>query len=170
VGYSNSGYLTLGLLAEQLTGESYEQLLKKRVFEPSGMTESSLDQRPMAGWIGFSAGGVVSTLKDTMAWADALYRKKIILKPQWLNEMLNVDNKFSTGLGAFPTCPCSRGKDGKPVYSSIGHNGGQTTIQYAPAENLVMSVNLTESLWTAELNKDDVVDLLLKLRQTVAAA
>jgi CubicO group peptidase (beta-lactamase class C family)/peptidoglycan/LPS O-acetylase OafA/YrhL len=169
VGYSNSGYLTLGLLAEQLSGKSYKELLTERVFKPAGMTESTLNETPTAGWAGFSAGGVVSTLKDTMAWTDALYRKKTILKPEWLDEMLNVDNKFSTGLGAFPTCPCSR-KDGKPVYSSIGHNGGQATIQYAPAENLVMSLNLTESLWTAELNKSDVADLLLKLRETVAAA
>lgn len=169
VGYSNAGYLTLGLLAEQLTGKTYEQLLTERIFGPAGMTESRLDQTPTAGWAGFSAGGVVSTPKDQMAWADALYRSKKILKPKWLAEMLSVDNKFSTGLGAFPTCPCSM-KDGKPVYSAIGHNGGQATIQYAPAENLVIVLNLTESMWTAELTRDDVAELIVSLRKNVAAA
>ncbi|MEV4638350.1 serine hydrolase [Actinoplanes sp. NPDC049548] len=169
VGYSNAGYLTLGLLAEQLSGKPYKQLLAERVFGPAGMTESRLDETPTAGWAGFSAGGVVSTPKDLMAWGDALYRKKTILQPKWLAEMLSVANKFSTGLGAFPTCPCSM-KDGKPVYSAIGHNGGQATIQYAPAENLVISLYLTESMWTAELTRDDVAELIVSLRKVVASA
>ena len=166
VGYSNSGYLTLGLLDEQLSGKTYEELLQTRIFGPAGMGDSRLDTTPTAGWAGFSAGGVVSTLADQLAWGDALYRRNAILDADSLAQMLDVDNQFNTGLGAFPTCPCST-VDGVKVYSSIGHNGGQTTIQYAPKQDIVIAVNLTESMWTADLSQADVAELLTAVEGAV---
>jgi CubicO group peptidase (beta-lactamase class C family) len=35
--YSNVGYALAGLMAEQLTGESWEELMRRRLFEPLGM-------------------------------------------------------------------------------------------------------------------------------------
>jgi CubicO group peptidase (beta-lactamase class C family)/peptidoglycan/LPS O-acetylase OafA/YrhL len=167
VGYSNSGYLTLGLLDEQLTGQSYADLLQARIFDPVGMTNSHLDDTPAAGWVGFSAGGVVSTVADQLAYGDALYRSGKILDAGSLALMLNVDNQFSTGLGAFPTCPCSL-VNGVKVYSSIGHNGGQATVQYAPAQHIIVALNISESMWTADLSQADVAELLTSMEQAVA--
>jgi CubicO group peptidase (beta-lactamase class C family) len=42
--YSNSGYFLLGAIIEQVTGKSYEQALKERVFEPLGMRASGYDR------------------------------------------------------------------------------------------------------------------------------
>jgi hypothetical protein len=81
--------------------------------------------------------------------------------------MLNVDNQFSTGLGAFPTCPCSL-VNGVKVYSSIGHNGGQATVQYAPAQHIIVALNISESMWTADLSQADVAELLTSMEQAVA--
>jgi CubicO group peptidase (beta-lactamase class C family) len=36
-GYSNVGYALAGLMAEQVTGESWETLMRRRLFEPLGM-------------------------------------------------------------------------------------------------------------------------------------
>ncbi|HYN73423.1 MAG TPA: serine hydrolase [Nakamurella sp.] len=167
VGYSNSGYLTLGLLDEQLSGKSYADLVQSQIFGPAGMTNSTLDDTPTAGWAGFSAGGVVSTLTDQLAWGDALYRKGKILDKDSLAQMLNIDNQFNTGLGAFPTCPCSL-DNGVKVFSSIGHNGGQTTVQYAPKQDVVIAANLTESMWTDDLSQADVAELLTSVEQVVS--
>jgi CubicO group peptidase (beta-lactamase class C family) len=38
--YSNVGYALAGLMAEQVTGESWESLMHKRLFEPLGMTSA----------------------------------------------------------------------------------------------------------------------------------
>ena len=38
--YSNSGYFLLGAILEQVSGESYEQLLKERIFGPLSMKNS----------------------------------------------------------------------------------------------------------------------------------
>jgi CubicO group peptidase (beta-lactamase class C family) len=166
-GYSNSGYLTLGLLAEQLTGQKYADLLKTRVFDKAGMTASRLDETPSAGWTGFSAGGVVAPISDLLKWGDALYREQTILAKEQMAAMTDVTNDFSVGLGAFPACPC--GLDaGVRVYTSIGHNGGQTTVEYSPADHLVISGWLSESMWLGTPNQEDVYALLASVR--VAAA
>src|SRR5205085_12380576 len=41
--YSSLGYMTLGIVLEQVTGSTYASLLRTRVFEPLGMRSSSLD-------------------------------------------------------------------------------------------------------------------------------
>jgi CubicO group peptidase (beta-lactamase class C family) len=41
--YSNSGYFLLGVILERITGESYEKLLRDRIFAPLGMNDSGYD-------------------------------------------------------------------------------------------------------------------------------
>jgi CubicO group peptidase (beta-lactamase class C family) len=38
--YGNSGYFLLGAILEQISGKSYERLLRERIFEPLGMKDS----------------------------------------------------------------------------------------------------------------------------------
>lgn len=38
-GYSNTGFLVAAVIAEKVTGESYENLMRKEVFQPLGMRE-----------------------------------------------------------------------------------------------------------------------------------
>ncbi len=40
--YSNSGFLLLGLMIEQVSGQSYGDYLKARIFKPAGMTGSGM--------------------------------------------------------------------------------------------------------------------------------
>ena len=87
--YSNSDNVTVGLMVEAATGESYEQQLKERVFAPLGLEKTALphdanlkapfihgydndpSQRPpedlsevlASGWF-WAAGGMVSTPLD----------------------------------------------------------------------------------------------------------
>jgi len=168
VGYSNSGYLVLGLLEEQLTGQTYPQLLASRVFAKAGMTDSRLDQTPTAGWSGFSAGGIVTTAADLVRLGAALYRDHKVLDQSSLAQMLNVDNRFSAGLGAFPVCPCGTTTAGKRVYTSIGHNGGQATLEYSPTDKLVIAGFFSESMWTSHLSQQNVAQLLAQVRLAVS--
>ncbi len=166
-GYSNSGYLTLGLLAEQLTGAPYADVLRAQVFARAGMTATDLDETPTAGWVGFSAGGVRSTVDDLLAYGDALFRRGEILGADALTQMLDFDNDLNIGLGAYAYCPCGHDA-GTDTYSSFGHYGGQTALQYAPAQDVVIALNLTQSLWTDELGQADVADLLLAVERLAA--
>ncbi len=54
VQYSNSAYITLGLLAEKVTGKNIEDLVKDRYIDPMGLSNSYFP----------------STLSETSAWLD----------------------------------------------------------------------------------------------------
>jgi CubicO group peptidase (beta-lactamase class C family) len=45
-GYSNSGFFVLGALIEQVTGESYFDHIRRRVFGPAGMTSADFYTEP----------------------------------------------------------------------------------------------------------------------------
>lgn len=98
--YSNAGYTLLGMVAERVTGQSLEAVLQQRLFQPAGMTTSTLPgERDVAGaatghyrvkttdsWrlcpdlnANFdAAGGVVSTASDQVRWNGALYGGKLL--------------------------------------------------------------------------------------------
>jgi CubicO group peptidase (beta-lactamase class C family) len=47
--YSNVGYALAGLMAEQVTGQSWEELMRGRLFEPLGMTSAGFGSPGHAG-------------------------------------------------------------------------------------------------------------------------
>lgn len=165
-GYSNSGYLVLGLLAEQATGRSFAELANERV-AAVGLETMRMDETTYQGWVGSSAGGMVGTVTDLAEWGGALYRDGSVISEAALAQMLNIDNEFNVGLGAFPVCPCGIADDGSKFYASIGHNGGEVTVQYSPGDDLVIAVSLTESLFSPFLTEQDVYELIAEVR-TVA--
>ena len=89
--YSNSGYMLLGYLIEELSGKQYEQFLIERIFEPLGMANTAYD-RPEDSSAGrakgynsdltpahrvdpttFHGGGALaSTIGDLYVWSRAL--------------------------------------------------------------------------------------------------
>lgn len=92
--YNNANYVVLGAVIEAVTGESYYELVRKRFFEPLGMTGSSFARRAddstrrakeytsgPEGWLpvdgltdrGIPAGGSYSTARDLVTFVDALY-------------------------------------------------------------------------------------------------
>ncbi len=88
--YSNSNYEVLGTLIEQVSGRSYGDLLKERLFQPLGMVNSGLDteelilprraqgyQQGQSGLeharsesltVPWAAGGLYSTTGDLLCW------------------------------------------------------------------------------------------------------
>ena len=99
--YSNTGYLLLGDIIERVSGSSYWEFLRTRVFAPAGMhaTRSS-DPRAVIraraagyGWSSgdfenrfplsenaYSAGAIVSTITDMARWAIAVHAGRLISK------------------------------------------------------------------------------------------
>jgi len=97
--YSNTNFLLLGKIAEKVTGEPIGSLLRRRIFDPLGMTETSYPYTtalPTPFWNGYTnqdatgtgtqildatrwnptpfgaAGQIVSTLADMRTWARAV--------------------------------------------------------------------------------------------------
>src|SRR5687767_8232468 len=101
--YSNSGYVHLGEIISLVSDLTYEETLKKYIFQPSGMinTEMEFIDHPSKNWIKgyalkkaneipfiepevyhmpFSAGGLRSDVKDLINFVSALKSGKIISK------------------------------------------------------------------------------------------
>jgi CubicO group peptidase (beta-lactamase class C family) len=98
--YSDSGYLLLGYIIEQASGEKYEDFIRKNIYEPLHMQNSGYDHP----WVilkhraqGYSskdgslinatcmamdtplgAGSQYSTVGDLLLWDQALYTEKLL--------------------------------------------------------------------------------------------
>jgi len=117
--YSNSGYFLLGAVLEQVSGQSYEQLLRERVFTPLGMHDSGYTrtatilphraagyERSVSGLenarfydmsIPFAAGALYSTVGDLLLWDQALYGERLL--PRKLRDLLFKPNLSNYGFG-----------------------------------------------------------------------
>ena len=99
--YCNAGYCILGRIVEKVTGQTFEQNLHKRIFEPLGMNGSGFDRNRYVikeratgytyGPFGIEnadfiemnstpgpAGGLYSTVEDMFLWDRALYTDKLL--------------------------------------------------------------------------------------------
>jgi CubicO group peptidase (beta-lactamase class C family) len=123
-GYSNLGYITLGLLIGRITGKDYGAFLHERIFRPLGMETARLikdsptvpnlskgyirdgeefktPKRISPTFNGTADGSLYLTLGDFAKWDGALYTEKLVGKPAleeaWTSGRLN--NGAETGYG-----------------------------------------------------------------------
>ncbi len=125
--YSNTGYITLGFIIEEVTGQSFESLIKQRIAEPIGLKNTwyCRDQNlcgpqsksytyfngqwhPAKEWgqlTMFSTGGILSTSRDLVKFMDALFSHQLI-NQQSLQSMLEMKHTANInqewGKGIFP--------------------------------------------------------------------
>jgi D-alanyl-D-alanine carboxypeptidase len=101
--YSNAGYVVLGMMLEEVTGRSVENLLRHRVFAPAGMWQSAYPDDPGvrgpflhesaytgpegAGWYDLdhwdpslfdASGAVTSTTEDLADFNEALVTGRLV--------------------------------------------------------------------------------------------
>ncbi|MET0535920.1 MAG: serine hydrolase domain-containing protein [Steroidobacter sp.] len=136
--YSNYGFVLLGALIEKVTGQSYYDYVRQKIFEPAGMSstaslpESETVPRRVTGYMrkegrlvantdtlpyrGTSAGGGYSTAGDMLRFAKALEAGELISK-----EMLRVATSPQNKFGGYGYGLALQGT-GKT--HSYGHSGG----------------------------------------------
>jgi CubicO group peptidase (beta-lactamase class C family) len=120
--YSNSNYHLLGMIIRKITGKPYGNFLRERIFEPLGMTRTTVSPEngiypglasgykwdnglhPVAAPIGVTAGGsILSTILDMAKWDAALNTDKLLkkssLQQMWTPVRLNDGMTFRYGFG-----------------------------------------------------------------------
>ena len=121
--YSNSGYILLGAIIEKVSGQSYADFIRQRIFEPLGMKHSYYGDYDTVipgrvsgyevhgnGFVNtaylsmtrpYAAGSLLSSVDDLARWDAALYTDKLIpqslLRKAWTPFRLK-DGR-STGYG-----------------------------------------------------------------------
>ncbi|GAB3452697.1 serine hydrolase [Kineococcus endophyticus] len=137
VSYSNSGFLWLGLLLEQVTGQPYADLVADRVAGPLGLTTMTVEQREVPGWVGFSSGGVVASPGDLARWQGALFSSDLVLTPQARAELVDLQ-PLGNGLGVWPSCPCGTDPDGTRWAMGWGQSVNAGGAFALPAEHVAV--------------------------------
>ncbi|MCU1285439.1 MAG: hypothetical protein JWO13_1789 [Acidobacteriales bacterium] len=148
--YSNSGYLLLSYIVENVTGKTYQEALQKRItskiglkdtYLGTGYTDVSKNESFSFRWIGEwkqevetnlsipgGAGAIISTPNDMAKFIQALFELKLVSQKS-LDQMMK--NKM-----AMETYPL----DGKTFY---GHGGGidgfGAWLAYLPEEKLAIA-------------------------------
>ena len=174
--YSNAGFFLQGAIIEKVSGMSYQQFIRTRIFDKAGMKnsrtlhadsiiknkaqvytkrknqvvrfslETALQSLDANGF-----GGLMSTTGDLAAFIDALLKGKIIHLSS-LEQMLTV-SKLNDGTDAGPKGGSRIGLgwfvrevDGKRCISHSGHTG--TVLLYFPEEKLtiVFLSNLSQGI------------------------
>ena len=164
--YNNSGYFLLGAIIEKVTGKSYEDVIRGRIFEPLGMKDSGYDHSAAviphraAGYvlrggnyenadymdtsIPFSAGSLYSTVQDLYKWDRALYTDKLLAPA--LKQQLFTPGLQSYGFGW--VIQTMKLVDDKTTINTISHDGGipgfNTTIVRMPeTQDLIVLLDNT---------------------------
>jgi CubicO group peptidase (beta-lactamase class C family) len=161
--YGDTGYYLLGMLIEHITGKSYEEFLRERIFSPLGMDKTRLisytelipgradghDYQNGAYKLAprfevdeFANGGLVSTVMD-MARLHTAFTSEILLRKStwdqmWTNARLTsgeMVTAYGLGFGLTPFQGRRR----------VGHNGGgglgfSTALTHFPAEKITVVV------------------------------
>ncbi|WP_298238044.1 serine hydrolase [uncultured Algibacter sp.] len=169
--YSNSGYFLLGVIAEKLSGKTYQELLHEKIFKPINMDNTGYDnhgdilKNRATGYekngknyrnskyldmsIPYAAGSMYSTTEDLYLWDQALYTNKLLsqeymemyFKP-YVPAFGNSYYAYGWGVGY-----SKLGKSNDSIYT-IGHGGGingfNTNISRTPKDkSLVVLLNNT---------------------------
>jgi CubicO group peptidase (beta-lactamase class C family) len=153
--YNNTGFILLSMVVERVSGKTFPEFMKERIFEPLGMTNTRVkyDQgeiiagastpyvpAPEGGWrsardldASAGAGGIYTTLHDMTKWM-LNYRDASVGGPEAI-ALMTTRNVLADG----DTVPYGLGigvseRRGRTVYS---HTGGDTAhrtyFSYFPA-------------------------------------
>lgn len=116
--YSDTGYILLGLILEEIEGIAYADILEKRIFEPLDMKDSYLklfnDKEHSADILGvylngidfsdknalsvdWSGGGVVTTMNDLLKFMRALESGEL-LSDQGYSQMTTFNQRYDKGI------------------------------------------------------------------------
>lgn len=123
--YNNSGYVVLGYIIELVSGETYEDFIKKYIFEKAGMSQSYyatdrqvirnraygyhkkehgfVNKTVISFSVPFSSGSLMSSLGDMLKWQNALNQNLLLnaesTKKAFSKYKLNNEEEFTYGYG-----------------------------------------------------------------------
>ncbi|NUS10660.1 MAG: beta-lactamase family protein [Streptomyces sp.] len=160
--YSDTDYLVLGMLVEQVTGRPYAEEVTRRIIRPLGLAHTSLpgtdpripgpharayipdgaggviDITELNPSVMGSAGEVISSAADLDRFTTALLGGRL-LPPRQLAQMTTVAAPSQTGLGLETLAlPCGR--------TAYGHDGdvpGASTWAFATTDGHAVTLSVT---------------------------
>ncbi len=164
--YSDVNYVLLAMIIERVTGETYQEQLKVRIFDRLGMYNSYLEyyeeprgDKPLSHAyfstmdltvelntsFEWGASGIVSTCEELNTFFRALLKGQLFKKESTVQQMLipadegngGTDDYYGFGLGI-----TKRSINGLTFY---GHGGAfGSDVYYCPAEDISVCISLNQ--------------------------
>lgn len=165
--YNNTAFFILGLVIEKVSGDSYEDYLKKNLFAKAGMTntyycsESKITKNRAHGYDGsekglvrasyldhtwpYAAGSLCSTVEDLEKWNDALHHGKILSEKAYADFITPVALNDGTLTHYAKGITITDWKGKQLIEHGGGINGFLSQNSYFPKENvsIVVLINST---------------------------
>ncbi|MFP2996849.1 serine hydrolase [Spongiivirga sp. MCCC 1A20706] len=175
--YSNSNYLLLGYIIEQLDGHLYETSLANRISSKLGLKSTyfgvgaldsvenkafsykfdkqwtTVDEGEFSGLIPAGAGGIVSTTNDMVLFIEGLFSGKLVTKES-LNSIIPKNEFYGLGMMKTSFQGTSKG---------YGHTGGyiasESSLFYYPEDN----VSIAYATNGIVIRKEEILENVLKI-------
>jgi CubicO group peptidase (beta-lactamase class C family) len=176
--YCNSGFYIAGAIIERLTGQTFEQAMKERVFEPLGMEKASFFAHEAIVWpsaVGHNledgeqvvarryplprnanaAGGVITDVGEMLQFAqlhlnEGTVNGNQVLSPESVKAMQNEEAKAAVMADYYGLAWALRDRDGKRL---VGHggstNGFRAYLTLVPEEQFAICMLTNGNLGTA---------------------
>jgi len=171
--YSNTNYLLLSYILEKIYNKPYKRLLEEKITLPLHLKNTFFggaihsDKKEAYSYIKngekwektpetdpsipMGAGAIVSTPQDLLAFANALFNKKII-SAKSLDVMINGQSVYKKGFFLMPF----------GIKKGFGHTGGidgfTSVFVYFPHDNIGAAITSNGS----NMNNNEILVLLLK--------
>jgi len=166
--YSDTNYLLLAVLIEQITRKSLQEVYRERIITPLGLADTYLEFYEEPGQaklvvypyygihslenintsFDWGGGGLMSTMIDLDTFIRALMKGRLFDKQETLDLMMQIKNtnqSIQYGIGVQ--------KRDFPGYSFVGHNSAYgSMLFYEPEKDLsiILSLNQAAALQKAE--------------------
>jgi len=165
--YSDTGFVLLGLIVEEVTGRRYDQAVHEQIIEPLGLTRTFLPglTSPAEGdatlapiWIGtqelstaagltcaWAGGGIASTPGDLLTFSEALHGGRLVT-PEHLTLMATPRGRLRGGIHYGAAMMELRFEGFAPVMRGrarpLGHLGSTgTSLFYDPSSGAHLAMN-----------------------------
>lgn len=181
--YSNTNYIILELIVEEVTGNRLAQELRDRIYEPLGLQDTfmELQEKITGGFVsgyddwdedgrrdnvtrleawGLGDGGIVSTASDVGKFIQALFAQEELLAEDSLGEMLDlVDDGEGDGYGL--GVAAWENSWGEEVWGHDGETGGFVATMMYFGDRYIAIVVLINAADEGE--PDEIAEALLEL-------
>ena len=189
--YSDTNYLLLAVLIEQLTGKPLYQVFDERIIEPLRLVDTYLEfyQSPkklapvvfphygkyslknINTSFDWGGGGLVSTMKDLDIFIRSLLKGQLFKKEKTLSLMMQFNNTVEGNKSRTPFYGLGIQKKEIHGYSFIGHNSSYGSMMfYEPKQNIsiVLSLNQSAAFHKAEWLMNKIVKELLANSESIS--
>ena len=164
--YTNSGYYILGAVIEQVTGKTYEQVLKEKISDPLKIANIGYDHfnviiknradgyiKSFDGYtnaayldmsIPFAGGSLYSTVEDLYIWDQALYENTLLSEKYKHIMFTPVHNNYAYGWGIRKMVLSGSQDSVNTITHDGGINGFTTKIcRFVDDKHLIVLFNNT---------------------------